>query len=334
VIKPFPGQKIIDMERFADGIIEATCSENMVLQFGQRSVFATARKQWEWVNQNPQNALVLVGDPVLCKSGISRDPWLASHIIFDPATLVVRLDAAKKTWSEVTDEYEIDFGAAATRPTQKRSFLDDAYDLAYEVPLATKFPTNLFSFHAGNPSESEMDFKVNCQQCGISGKLFFTGRIAGNYLTGVTQLDLSLVPVGIEATLNLEFLFAGVYKPGMYGLPDAKAVLDVYDVSLLDLLPAGWLISGLIDLGPGIKIQAGVELDSLEGTAQVRTGFTAKVPEDSVARLALRSEDVVQWNGWLPNIEVQPIALEAEVSALVKFYAQIVPSFDFVIFGE
>ncbi|KAK4445695.1 hypothetical protein QBC34DRAFT_471872 [Podospora aff. communis PSN243] len=334
-ITPFPGQRIIDMERFIDGISEATCSEDMILRFSQRQAFVMAQTQWNWVNLGANRAFVLVSDPALCSSGISRDPWLVSHIAFDPAALVIRLDAVKKMWSEVTYEYELNFGAALTRPTpNKRALLDFAYDGAYEIPLTTPFPTDLFAFTAGDSGAANFKFDVKCQQCGIFGKLAISGYAAGNYLTGVKQVDFSVRPFGVRADLNLELFFSGQYQPGMYGLPDIKAVQPLLDKSLLALLPAGWLIDGLVDLGPAIRIEAGVELESLSGTARLGAGLTATVPEDSVARLALKSEDVLQVDGWIPDIEVKPISLEAQVTAIVKLYTQIVPSFDCVIFGQ
>jgi hypothetical protein len=48
-ITPYPGERILDMERFSDGIAHANCSENMIITFSQRSIFERARRAW--VNQ-------------------------------------------------------------------------------------------------------------------------------------------------------------------------------------------------------------------------------------------------------------------------------------------
>lgn len=322
------------MGRFSEGIVRSMCSEsNILLQFDSVGTFDKAQASWNWVNEDTQKVFILVADPNLCNSGLDRDPWSVTHATFNPATREVRLNATKKRWAEVIYDYKIDFGAAEATTMQKRtSILDYAYNNAFEIPLTRTFGPNLFDFKFNDPTDNALavQFGVKCNDCGLFGRLKFVGRIEGNYILGVTKFDLGLTPEGVHAVLNLELLFSGRYELGMYGLPDMKEVFPSPDIPLL----YSWKIDGIIELGPKIRLQTGFELESIKGKARLTTGLTATVPDDSIARLSFRSDDVFQVNGWTPTFEVQPVDLDAQISAVVQLYFQVVPAFDFVILSE
>ncbi|KAF2677022.1 hypothetical protein K458DRAFT_396285 [Lentithecium fluviatile CBS 122367] len=298
--------------QFAKYVVDAKLVKKLAAgQITQLELFDQAQTSWEWVNQDVQKSFILVADPALCNSGLSLDPWLVDHAKFDSATLEVRLDAAKKEWTEVIYEYKIDFGAADTGTAQKRSSIfDRELDAAFKIPLTRRtFGSRLFGSSVKDPINNAIgvQFGVNCIDCGLFGRLKFIGHIKGNFL-GVTQLDASLTLESVHAALSLKFLFSGRYKLGMYGLPDLKKTFDIVHIPL----PYSWKIDGIVKFGPKAKIQRGFEVDSIEGNAKLTAGCTATVPDDSV----------------------QPINLDPQVSALVNFYLQIVPAFDFVILKQ
>ncbi|KAL5317086.1 hypothetical protein ACEPPN_014180 [Leptodophora sp. 'Broadleaf-Isolate-01'] len=161
IIRPYPGQRIIDMERFAAGLVSAECTENLVFHFSHRSDFDRARRSWDWVNGDAQRAFVLVGSPELCKSGTRRDPWLVRHVTYETDTLVARVDTVKKAWTEVTYAYDIDFGAADSASAQRKrsSFWDLEFERAFEIPLTTTLgPAYDFAQPGLRPSQPAQAF--------------------------------------------------------------------------------------------------------------------------------------------------------------------------------
>ncbi|KAM0417086.1 hypothetical protein ACHAPT_012924 [Fusarium lateritium] len=326
-MKPYPGQRILDMERFTHDVATIVCSGDMSIQFAHAETFERAKETWSWVNEDPKRAFVLVGDPVACKSGNARDPWLVTRATFDPEDLTIRLAAAKKEWTEVTYEYKIDYGAAETN-LEKR-FLDYSWGEPFEVSLTKQFPERLMTFEKEVPGVFETKFLTNCNDCGIFGRLLFEGHIAGNVFQGVTRLDLSVLPRDIHVDLNLEVLLSGYYN----GEDDGPSLGKDFD--LLDIpLPASWTVPGILALGPYAKLQAGFALKYFEGNGRLATGISAKVPDDSSFRIHFLADELVTAKGWKPDFEVKPLEAEVEGNAALNFYLGISPSIDLVLFNQ
>jgi len=198
------------MERFTQDIVAASCSEPMLIQFGHLESFVRARNAWRWVNQAVGNSFVLAADPLICKSGDSKDPWLVSGAIFDPATRTIHLEALKREWTDVIYDFKIDFGSIAAG-VQKR-FLDYNLPKSWEIPLAATFPKQLIDFAPPPSTQSYLHFGVNCINCALNGRLVFEGHIEGNVLTGPRKLDLLFAPRDIHADISLALLLAGSYE--------------------------------------------------------------------------------------------------------------------------
>ncbi|CAM1511372.1 Fc.00g088850.m01.CDS01 [Cosmosporella sp. VM-42] len=326
-MKPYPGQRVIDMERFSQDIVTVICSEDMSFQFEHVETFERARETWGWVNEDEERAFILVGDPVACKSGNARDPWLVTHATFDPEALVIQLTATKKEWTEVTYEYKIDYGALETNLPKR--FLDYDWGEPFEVSLTKPFPESLITFDEGVPGVFETKFFTNCNNCGIFGRLLFEGHIAGNILEGVTRLDLSIVPRDIHVDLNLEVLLSGYYD-AENGEADLGKDFDLLDIPL----PSSWTVPGILALGPYAKLQAGFALKYFEGNARFATGVSLRVPDDSEFRIDFLADELVTTSGWKPDFEVKPLEVEAEVNAVLDFYLGISPSIDLVLFNQ
>ncbi|KAK1832041.1 hypothetical protein QBC39DRAFT_305847 [Podospora conica] len=338
IITPYPGQRILDMERFSWGISRATCSESIQVTFSQRSTFELARHAWEWVNQDDKRSFVLVADPILCNSGDDRHPWAVVGTTTDSSTLTITLQATRKEWRQVTYKYDIDFGAVATNPTAVRKRLDlPPWDGAFEAPLDIKLPSTL-PLHVGDDTNF-VDFQVNCKDCGLSGRLLFEGHIQGGVFPFyLERCDISIKPIGVRAAIDLELLFAGAYENGMYNMPDLGKDFDLPDIPIP--IPGGsWHVDGIFELGPEIKLQAGIRVESLKGNARLTTGFAVEIPDNSVMGLDLThltpgSGKLVIVEGWKPTFDVRPPKLEAELAAVVNLYFQASPSFDLVAFGQ
>ncbi|KAH6889604.1 hypothetical protein B0T10DRAFT_561197 [Thelonectria olida] len=333
-MKPYPGQRVIDMGRFTDDIVAADCSENMSFQFKEGSTtFEKARESWDWVNKEEKRSFVLVGDPELCKSGKARDPWQVNRAEFDPANRTIRLAATKKEWIDVTYEYNIDFAAVEKKnKPSKRAIWDRSWSGAYEIPLNMPFPEELVTLGGDEDAAVDAKFAINCAECGLFGKLSFEGHIEGGIFKGVTRADLSVIPRDVHADVNLEFVLSGSYDSGNLppGAPGFGKDFDIVEIPL----PASWTVPGILELGPYANLKGGAELDSLDGHAKFTTGFSVKVPDDSDIVVNFISQDVITHKGWKPTFEPHPPTFEAQISATINLFLSLTPSLDLVVFGQ
>lgn len=125
--------------------------------------------------------------------------------------------------------------------------------------------------------------------------------------------------------MNLEVAFSGLYKFGN----DAAGEFDVVTIPL----PAGWRIPGILTFGPNAKVVAGYQLDKIEGAATLSTGVTAKIPEDSIAKVDLFAQQKLDVHGWVPTFETKPLELQAEISASGFFYTKVAVAVSLEVLG-
>ncbi|KAF2748758.1 hypothetical protein M011DRAFT_457470 [Sporormia fimetaria CBS 119925] len=300
---------IIDMAKFSLHLKSVNCTSNMSAQFWHKAAYLIAKKEWEWVNFNGLRSFVLIADHFKCGRDWSLDPWVVRNARFDDKTLTIRLDAAKKTWKEVTSRYTMDFGEVERGGNHKRQ-LDWDYSKAFTVPLNSNFPRTIMQRKWPNA-----DFGVFCVDCGTSGGLRFAGHIEGSLFGGVDQLSMTVTPEAIQANLGFEVTFGGRYN--FRGKDFARQEIEVIDIPL----PYSWSIPGILFFGPKLKVIAGYELEEISGRATVSTGVSATIPDSSLAKAELFGNPGVEVNGWIPVFSAQPIEIEAEIVASGSLYA-------------
>lgn len=335
-MKPYPGQRILDMERFIDDVVAVTCSENMFFQFSEGSpTFDKARASWDWVNKEGNRSFILVGDPNTCESGNAREPWQVTHAEFDPADHIIRLSATKKEWQDVTYEYSIDFAALdKTNQSSKRSIIEPDWSNVFEVNLDTPLPNVITSVKGSDATGAlSAELGLNCPGCGFFGSLMFEGHIQGHILKGMKRADLSLRPRNVHAELNLELILSGSFDSTKLPSNMPNPLGKEFDIVKIPL-PASWTVPGILRLGPYANLQGGIELKSLAGHAKLMTGFSVGIPDNSAIVVNLLSDNMVTSNGWSPAFEFRPPTLEVGVNATVNLFLSLTPSLDLSVIGE
>jgi hypothetical protein len=320
-------QRIIDMAKFAWELRAVRCTEDMMLQFRHNISFQAARREWEWVNFNTMRSFVMVADHIKCGRDWSPEPWVVSRATYHPQNLTILLHAEKSTWKKVTHSYVLDFGevirgAGSGGGLDRRQF-DFNLEGAFTLNLASTWPRTFI-----NQTWQGTKFTVVCADCGVQGALEFAGHVEGSVFGGLDHLMLSARPIGLGAALNLEATLQGFYD--FSGKDWASQEFELFSIPL----PSGWRIPGVLTFGPNAKLLAGYELTSIAGHATVTAGISATIPDSSIAKLDLISEEKVQVDGWLPTFDFQPPTLtEGGVTAKGKVWGKLAVAVSLEIFG-
>ncbi|KAF1810764.1 hypothetical protein P152DRAFT_515569 [Eremomyces bilateralis CBS 781.70] len=301
---------ILDMAKFGWGLKAVNCTENMMVQFRHNISFQAAKKSWDWVNFNGMRSFVMIADHIKCGREWSPDPWLVSSVRFDQSDFTIHMEAEKKTWKYIIHSYTLDFGEVEQARRKRQSFLDFDLDKAFTLDLASTWPSKII-----HKNWTHATFDVSCVDCGTSGQLVFSGHIEGSAFSGIDKFMISATPRGLQAALNLEIAFEGLYKFGK----DAKEEFELLTIPL----PSGWRIPGVLTFGPNAKVLAGYELESVAGSATVTTGIAAKIPDDSLAKVDLFGKKKLDVHGWIPTFEIQPLQLQAELTATGSLWTKV-----------
>jgi hypothetical protein len=216
----------------------------------------------------------------------------------------------------------MDFGDYAPVPGHKARFLDVSLNKAFTLDLSSSFPTSIVNWNT-----TGAHFSVNCNNCGTKGTLVFAGHIEASLFGGVEKFEITATPFGIEADLNLDLEFEGEVDFG--GLIPLQE-----DFTLLTLpIPSGWTIPHLLTFGPNVQIKAGIAVDYIEGSASLTTGISAKIPDDSIAKVDLTSKKPLTISGWIPTVETQPLHVEAQLNAGVELYTEVAVAVSLIVLG-
>jgi hypothetical protein len=311
---------IIDMAKFAFQLKKARCTSDMMVQFKHKISFDAAKKNWEWVNYNGMRSFVLIADHYLCGKDWSLDPWLVSTVTFNTTDLTVKMEAEKKTWKAIASSYAMDFGQTPFNRNQKR-FLDFDFDKRFELDLSSEWPEAIITEQFEHAT-----FAVTCKDCGTTGSLVFAGHIEGSVFGGIDKFMISAIPNNISASLNMEVSFGGSYDFD----DKAKKEFDLLTIPL----PAGWTIPGVLTFGPNAKVSAGFALESISGQATISSGITARIPEDSIAKVDLFAQKKVDVHGWIPEFETKPLEIAAEITASGEVYTKLAVAVSLEVLGK
>jgi hypothetical protein len=309
---------IVSMERFAHELKYVECDANMSLTFKSNRTFGLVQKNWNWVNFNGLRTFIMIADYSGCGKNQSRDPWVISNVQFDSSSLTVHMDAVLKTWKDVAHSYTLDFGDfTPSAETNEKRFLDVSFDKSFTVDLTSKLPTDIFTI-TNDDGLRNVTLAIDCNDCGTTGNIVFSGHIEASLFGGITTLQLSATPHNIAANLNLTFDLSGMLNL------DISDPLEINKKLLTIPFPGGgFSIPDLITFGPNAQVSAGMALDSLEGQASIGFGVHAAIPNTAVAVIDLHSKQKVNIGGWEPVITTEPLHIEAEIDAEIELYTEI-----------
>ncbi|KAI9369634.1 hypothetical protein BJX61DRAFT_549462 [Aspergillus egyptiacus] len=335
-------ERILDMDRFGFALDSASCSsEDMHLKFKHRLIYLAAKIAWQWVNYNDLRSFVLVPSWEGCGEDKSHDPWVVTRVEFDDQSQRVNLVAAQSTWKKVMSTVVLDFGEVVLGRSgsgrddddggddkRRRDIIPDL-DARFRLNLDARLPQQIFKWQV-NRGVLNASVTANCNDCGTSGTLVFAGHVEASLGWGgfdVDKFEISVRPQGVQAHVGLSLDFQG-------HLDYTGLVRPSQEFEILEIPVSGWNIRGVFEFGPRILLNAGYEIDYIEGVASVGTGITARIPDSAVARLDLLAEDSVQVSGWEPVIETEPLQAMAQVNAQASLYTEIALSVSLTVLDD
>jgi hypothetical protein len=294
---------IISMERFASELKAVNCSNNMMMAFKSNASYSSAINSWEWVNFNENRTFILIANYPGCGAEKSRQPWVVSSVAYDPAHLVVHLNATKKSWKEVAHTFHLDFGkySPASLSNKHRRF---GFDKQVSLDLAATLPVDLVGSFKG--------VSITCKSCGTKGTLTLAGHIEYSWFS-LSAFTLSAQPKAVELALNLNLALSGS-DPAFSWKPDP--------VTFATIPLGGFSIPDLLTLGPNLQLGAGIAIDGLKGTATLASAFKAVIPDTSIAEVRLAGNKGATFSGWVPEFSVSPPTLSATISSTAEVFGQ------------
>jgi hypothetical protein len=325
-----PKERIVKLDKIDEYLESASCNaQDMSVVFINQAIYDAAKAHWDWVNFNDMNTIVLVPSSKKCGDDREQQPWVVRSITFDPATRRARMTATKSTWRNVMQTYVMDFGER-TIPAEglvKRDLIPDLHEV-FEIGLSARLPTRLFHWSHSTPRVNTT-LDLNCNDCGLQGSLIVEGHMEASIGWGVVEIDrfeVSLRPEGVQAGINLSLLFQGQADFGALTKPSQE-------VTLLEIPLSGWNIPGLFEFGPRVQLNAGYEIEKIQGSAELSAGVTATIPDTAIAKFDLLAEDSVEVSGWAPVITTQPLEIQAQINAEASVYTEIALSVSLTVLG-
>ncbi|KAK3896889.1 hypothetical protein C8A05DRAFT_39563 [Staphylotrichum tortipilum] len=330
-------QRIIDMARFVKHLVEARCTEDMMLQFKNYGTFNAARNEWEWANYNDMRSFIIVLDTEKCGANSSTEPWIVNHARYIDANMTIFLNARRTTWKSVASNYFLDFGTIPTanwtngppwngNPKDTNNAVAKRWDVggAFTLNLASTWPRTFI-----NQTWGAASFTVACVECGVTGGIEFSGHIEGSIFGGLEHIVISARPIDLGVGVNLEARLKGQYN--FEGKDWASQEFELLTIPL----PSGWRIPGVLTFGPNAKLFAGYELQSISGSATVTAGASLDIPDSSIAELDILSDDKFKIEGWVPQFNVQPPTLEeGTITAKGRIYGKVAVAVELEVLDE
>ena len=324
-------ERILDMEKFGFALEEANCQEGSTyIRFKHDLIYMAAKIAWGWVNYNDMRSFVLVPSWKGCGDDKSHDPLVVTKVTFDDKAKKINLESTKSTWKKVANTVTLDFGEVVLGGDGKKRGIDTDLDKKFRLDVGATLPQEIFGWelHKGALNAS---LTANCNECGTQGTLVFAGHVEASLgWTGfdVDKFEITVRPEDVQAGVNLSLDFEG--QLDFRGLTGQRPEAEI---TLIEIPVSGWNIPKLFDFGPRIQLNAGYGIDYIGGMASASAGIVAKIPNDAIAKLDILADDSVEVSGWMPEIETQPLEIEAQVDAQASLYTEIALSLSLTVFG-
>ncbi|CEL10651.1 hypothetical protein ASPCAL13767 [Aspergillus calidoustus] len=324
-------EKIIDMDRFTFALDPTTSctAQDFSLRFKHPLIYEAAKVAWDWVNYDDLRSFVIVPSWEGCGGDRSHDHWVVTKVEFDNKESKIVLEASPSTWKKVIGTFVLDFGKGTFEQgyNRRNSFPD--LDGSLMLDVSTSFPEEILIWEdkSGFPNAR---LRANCTDCSTEGILALAGHVEGSLSgTGVKidKLELSIKPQGVKIRLGVSLELDGDVDFRDSSQPSGE-------VTLLDYPVSGWRVPGVFQFGPSFKINAGYVIDYIRGTADFTTGVTAEIPDTAIVDLDLKAANSGQFYGWTPGIEVNPLALHAQIDAQTRLYTEIVATVSLTVLED
>ncbi|KAF3028663.1 hypothetical protein E8E15_010708 [Penicillium rubens] len=276
---------IVSMEKFGHLLKSVDCTDNgMVVEFEDTRAFGYTQRGWQWVNDDDDRKLILVMGSKQCGWNSHRTPFIVSSIAFDKPSLKAKLSGVVTDWKRLFRNYEITVGKAPESSTSRRDWDSEAS----------------LSFNHKFPSANRYLFPV-----GISPWIFHT-----TYGTPKSA-SITLSPNGVSASLTPRLGLSGNIT---------NEIADEFE--LISIPVQGISIpGGVLELGPEVVFSFGYQIGPVRGSAGISSGVTLSLEDSAELEIDFLSPDVSA-GGWTPQVETEPMEMDAKIEAGAEIYTK------------
>ncbi|OBT97561.1 hypothetical protein VE01_04459 [Pseudogymnoascus verrucosus] len=312
-------QMILSMDHFKEELASVICDDDLTLTFKDETTYQDAIDDWEWVNFEEKRTFIMIVNYGGCSSESGRQPWVVTAATYDNANFRVEFTANQTEWYDLNNPYEIEWGTytplSQSALAARWNPFDALNDLTspnsspeFDVNLAHSIPETLWE----KTTASGLDLTIGCDACGTTGKITIAGKLKGSLLRlSIDEAYVQAIPSNIRADFNPSFTVAGELVGGW------KKSWDILKVPLSE-----FSIPLVFSVGPELRLSAGFELSGVQGSATVKTGISARIPDSATAKVDFHGSGT-HVDGWKPDITTKPITFEAEVQGTLAIYTAI-----------
>ncbi|KAJ6072350.1 hypothetical protein N7467_010435 [Penicillium canescens] len=293
---------IVSMEKFRHLLTSVNCTDNgMVVEFEDTRAFGYTQRGWQWVNDDDDRKLILVTGSKHCGWNPHRMPFVVSSIVFDKPSLKAKLSGVASEWKQLFRNYEVTVGNVPESSTSRRDWDSDAsLSFNHKIPLSKSIPI---------PGK-DVSVDISCEGCETKGSFDFGVHIKTSY--GIPEAaSLTLSPNGVSASFTPRLGLSG------------NMTNEISDEHELVKIPIEGISipGGVLDLGPEIVFSFGYQIGPVKGSAGITSGVTLSLEDSAELEIDFLSPDVSA-GGWTPQVETQPMKIDAKIEAGAEVYTK------------
>ncbi|CAG7947191.1 unnamed protein product [Penicillium nalgiovense] len=276
---------IMSMEKFRRLLKSVDCTDNgMVVEFEDTRAFGYTQRGWQWVNDDDD-----------------RRHFIVSSIAFDKLSLKANLSGVASDWKRLFRNYEVTVGKAPESSTSRRDWDSDAsLSFNHKIPLSQSIPI------AGG----DLSVDISCEGCETKGSFDFGVHIKTSYGTPASA-SITLSPNGVSASLTPRLGLSG------------NMTNEISDEFELVKIPVQGISipGGVLELGPEVVFSFGYQIGPVKGSAGISSGVTLSLEDSAELEIDFLSPDVSA-GGWTPQVETQPMKIDAKIEAGAEIYTK------------
>ena len=343
------------MERFSDSLKSTSCgSNNVKFTFDNKAAFNGAQREWQWLNKDPDNYVILVTEVDSCVKNLgqshstvkgtnmtgTRQPHKVTSASFDKGSLTATFTGSAEPWADLLGmSYRLKISSrgimthfpkgehGSRNGSSHSSHQHDSRDLEKRITVDKSATIDLTHDFSGNIFSKQIDdvtASLDCQPCGTSGTLDFEIDIVPFLIPPSIQGTASLTPSGVGASFTLALTLSGELTS------DITETINLASFAL----PGGLDIDGVIDIGPTLVVDGQADISSVSAQATLSMGVDITIPDDSVASVDFSNSANNKFTDWVPQF--QPIGPNADASVSVSGSVgpQISVQLDITALGE
>jgi hypothetical protein len=284
-----------------DSITKVDCSATSVdITFDNQADYDESMKTW------PSSAFTLftnhLGD---CDTDNERGLYDVSSLKFNFDTLTITAATEKCTFNKTVEDMAISFcelsapSTAVAKREVTQTFLGD-------------FPGTIIL----NDDPLSKQLSISVHNASLGGSIGVKGHVHYNFFHAKASKFYIDVDLSIHTAAHVE-VTAGLSYDN-----------DVYTYSPASLSVSAFSIPGLLDLGPKVEFDLGVEV-AASGSVDISADLTATLSEGYIHLDLLNSKNTIT-SGWKPVYTHQTnisVAVEAQVNPFVSLTTEIACSF-------